>query len=85
MKAKHVTPAQYREKLRKEGVDKWNAQLRVQHTAFREQILALRPGWKPELLDAVVASYGTPEKPGLSNILDTIRAADALAARFGGG
>ena len=47
------------------------------------RILALRPTWSRSQLLAVGRLYGSPNNPGLYDILSAVQAADKLAATFG--
>lgn len=67
------------------AVERHNAEVRQRHAELIDAILARRPGWSRAKLADVGRTYGSPEQPGLDDILTALRQADAFAARFGGG
>lgn len=58
--------------------------IRKEHSLIRSLILELRPTWSLERLEEVKQSYGKTANgfPGLHEILDQIRAMDALEETF---
>lgn len=58
----------------------YNEQVLARHTQMRDEIMQLRPTWDRAKLEEVKQSYSG----GLADILDQIKAADALEKRFGG-
>ncbi len=66
------------------AIDAYNAKIRNEHARIRAQILELRPSWSLAALEEVQSTFSTDNATGLRDILDAIRTADALDARFGG-
>lgn len=64
------------------AVEKHNAEVRQRHAELIDAIIAIRPQWHRAKLADVGRTYGTPEQPGLHDILTALRQADALDASF---
>lgn len=65
--------------------DAHNDRVRAEHKNLRARILELRPGWDPAKLEAVQRTYGRVDSttPGLHDILEAVKVANALEQRFG--
>lgn len=61
----------------------YNARVQADHKKLVDQILARRPSWNRAALLATGKTYGTPESPGLWDILRAVQQADQLDEKYG--
>lgn len=72
----------------KKAMEAYSAKIRAEHAAYRAQILAMRPHWDAAKLEEVRASYANMSNDpshGLWSIIEALKVADALEAKFSTG